>query len=74
MGPLRLIEDLPAYPGVNGDILSDINYGELLGRHSAEERLFTIATSAREQYIDYGVLERSLTNKSQRSVRSHQRI
>jgi NDP-mannose synthase len=58
MGPLRLIEDLPEHVLVmNGDILSDIDYGELLGRHSAEDRMFTIATSAREQYIDYGVLE-----------------
>lgn len=58
MGPLRLIRDLPEHFLVmNGDILSDIRYGSLLARHRAEDRLFTIATAARQQHIDYGVLE-----------------
>ena len=58
MGPLRLIDALPEHVLVmNGDILSDINYGKLLDAHARENRLFTIATAAREQCIDYGVLE-----------------
>ena len=58
MGPLRLIDDLPDDVLVmNGDILSDIPYGALLARHHAEDRLFTIATSRRQQFIDYGVLD-----------------
>ena len=58
MGPLRLIDDLPEDVLVmNGDILSDIPYRALLARHSAEGRLFTIATARRQQFIDYGVLE-----------------
>ena len=57
MGPLRLIDDLPDDVLVmNGDILSDINYGRFLDEHISEGRLFTVATSARQQYIDYGVL------------------
>jgi NDP-sugar pyrophosphorylase family protein len=58
MGPLGLIGDLPEHFLVmNGDILSDIRYGTLLAQHRAEDRLFTIATAAREQPIDYGVIE-----------------
>lgn len=57
MGPLRLIKDLPDDVLVmNGDILSNIDYGALLSAHIADNRVFTIATSARQQYIDYGVL------------------
>lgn len=57
MGPLRMIHDLPEHILVmNGDILSDIAYGKLLEDHTAEDRLFTVATAARQQYIDYGVL------------------
>src|SRR4051812_9849852 len=58
MGPLRLISDLPEHFLVmNGDILSDIDFGALLARHSLENRLMTVAASARQQAIDFGVLE-----------------
>ena len=58
MGPLRLISDLPEYFLVmNGDILSDIGFGALLAKHRAEDRLMTVAASARQQHIDFGVLE-----------------
>lgn len=58
MGPLRLISDLPDHFLVmNGDILSDVSFGALLAQHAAEDRLMTIAASAREQHIDFGVLE-----------------
>jgi NDP-sugar pyrophosphorylase family protein len=58
MGPLRLIPDLPEYFLVmNGDILSDIGYGALLDKHRADDRLMTVAASARQQHIDFGVLE-----------------
>jgi NDP-sugar pyrophosphorylase family protein len=57
MGPLKLIPDLPEHFLVmNGDILSDVPYGEFLDAHAREERLFTISAARREQRIDYGVL------------------
>jgi NDP-mannose synthase len=57
MGPLRLIQDLPEHFLVmNGDILTDLAYDEFLTRHIQEGRVFTIAATAREQTIDYGVL------------------
>lgn len=57
MGPLKNILNLPDHFLVmNGDILSDINYAQLLERHIAENRLFTISSYKRIQYVDYGVL------------------
>lgn len=58
MAPLKLIHDLPEHFLVmNGDILTDIAYGEFLDAHERENRLFTVSASAREQKIDYGVLK-----------------
>ena len=58
MGALRLIGDLPSYFLVmNGDILTDLNYSDFYDDHVLHERLFTISSYRREQYIDYGVLE-----------------
>jgi NDP-sugar pyrophosphorylase family protein len=64
MGPLHLINDLPEnFLIMNGDILSDINYGELYDYHVRENKIFTISSYARESVIDYGVLD---TNKEDR--------
>ena len=58
MGPLRLIRDLPEHFLVmNGDILTDLAHDAFLARHIQEGRMFTIAAAAREQKIDYGVLQ-----------------
>lgn len=59
MGPvLRLLDELPQDVLVmNGDILTDMNYAELLNRHRAGDRPLTIATYQREVKIDFGVLE-----------------
>jgi len=58
MGPLKLISDLPEnFLIMNGDVLTDLPYGEMLQRHIAESRLFTVAASRREHLVDYGVLK-----------------
>src|SRR5262245_9130906 len=58
MGPLRLIGDLPEHFLVmNGDVLTDLDFAELFAAHVASGAIFTIASSAREEIIDYGVLE-----------------
>ncbi len=63
MGPLKLIEDLPEHFLVmNGDILTDVRYGEFLAAHIEEDRLFTISAAARNQRIDYGVLKTTAEN------------
>jgi NDP-sugar pyrophosphorylase family protein len=57
MGPLRLIADLPNHFLVmNGDILTDLDFGVFHDEHVAANRLFTISSHQREQKIDYGVL------------------
>ncbi len=58
MGPLRLIDDLPAHFLVmNGDVLTDLDYAGFHGAHSAANRVFTISSYQREEHVDYGVLE-----------------
>jgi NDP-sugar pyrophosphorylase family protein len=58
MGPLRLIGDLPEHFLVmNGDVLTDLDFAALFDAHAASGAIFTIASSAREEIIDYGVLE-----------------
>jgi len=58
MGPLHLIKDLPEnFLVMNGDVLSDLNYRQLIEDHAASGVLFTIASKLREQLVDYGVLD-----------------
>jgi NDP-sugar pyrophosphorylase family protein len=58
VGPLKLIKNLPEHFLVmNGDILSNINYGDLIKSHIKSNTLFTIATYKRDSLIDFGVLE-----------------
>ncbi|MDB5526954.1 MAG: Nucleotidyl transferase [Devosia sp.] len=58
MGPLRLVRDLPEnFLVMNGDILTDLDFGAFHDEHVAKASLFTISAHRREQRIDYGVLE-----------------
>jgi mannose-1-phosphate guanylyltransferase len=41
---------------MNGDVLTDLDYADLMRRHTQEGSPLTVATSQREQRIDYGVL------------------
>lgn len=59
MGPvLHLADRLPEHVIVmNGDILTDLPYDELLDRHARSDRALSIATYTRDVYVDFGVLE-----------------
>jgi NDP-mannose synthase len=59
VGPLFNLRDrLPEYFLVmNGDVLTDLDYGLLLSTHQASTAPLTIATTQRTALIDYGVLE-----------------
>lgn len=58
MGPLKKIKDLPDdFLVMNGDILTDLNFGDLFNKHIASKKIFTIASKHRQQKIDYGVLK-----------------
>ncbi len=60
MGPLKLIDDLPEnFLVMNGDVLTDLNYANLLQSHTIKESLFTISAFAREERSEFGVLESS---------------
>ncbi|MEU4211887.1 sugar phosphate nucleotidyltransferase [Streptomyces sp. NPDC026206] len=58
MGPLLTMTDrLPEHFLVmNGDILTDLDFGAVLGDHIASGAQLTIATYARKVHIDFGVL------------------
>ncbi len=58
IGPLRLIKDLPDHFLImNGDVLTDLDYGTFHGEHVENGRLFTISSHGREHRTDYGVLD-----------------
>lgn len=58
MGPLKLIRDLPDdFLIMNGDVLTDLDYGGFYEAHVRERNLFTISAHEREESINYGVLE-----------------
>lgn len=58
MGPLTLIQDLPDnFLIMNGDILTDLNFGRLLDQHIQEKNIFTISSYTRTEVSEYGVLD-----------------
>ena len=58
-GPLRLIPDLDDHFLVmNGDLLTDLHYGEFMRRHRDQKNDATIGVYQKEVRIDLGVLER----------------
>lgn len=60
MGPLKLVSSrivLEDFLVMNGDVLSDMDYGLFLEDHIAGSKLFTISSFRRTQMIDYGVLD-----------------
>lgn len=58
IGPLTLIEDLPDYVLVmNGDILTDLSYKELIHAHLQTKADVTVATYKRSVKIDFGVMQ-----------------
>ena len=58
IGPVALIENLPEdFLVMNGDILSDLNYGQFLKYHIECGNSVTISTYRRDSKIDFGVIE-----------------
>jgi len=57
IGPLKLIKDLPEHFLVmNGDVLTDLDFGKLFREHVASGAAGTVATYERDVKIDFGVL------------------
>jgi NDP-sugar pyrophosphorylase family protein len=58
-GPLRLIPDLgESFLVMNGDLLTDLDYGDFMRRHLADGNDATIGVHDKKVKIDLGVLER----------------
>ena len=58
MGPLKLIHSLPEHVLVmNGDILTDLPFGDFFDSHVNHGSAFTICSHERVEKIDYGVLD-----------------
>lgn len=70
VGPLALIADrLPDnFLVLNGDVLSDIDFGALLRAHEATGRVLTVATYPKQVKVDLGVLETGADGCVQRFV------
>ncbi|MHB9056433.1 MAG: sugar phosphate nucleotidyltransferase [Paludibacteraceae bacterium] len=64
MGPLKLIKDLPEnFLIMNGDVLTDLDFGKFYDEHVLENNIFTISAYTREEKVDYGVLQTGIDNK-----------
>jgi NDP-mannose synthase len=64
IGPLTLIDDLPAnFLVMNGDILTDLSFATLMQDHVEKGYDLSVASYVRKQQIDFGVLETD-TNSS----------
>jgi NDP-sugar pyrophosphorylase family protein len=59
--PLRLIDDFEddTFVVMNGDVLTTLDFAELVRRHREEGNLVTVATRERRIKIDYGVVHLS---------------
>jgi NDP-mannose synthase len=62
--PLRLVEGLDStFIVMNGDVLTTIDYGELVRYHEASGNVLTIATHERSIKIDYGMLHLDVSER-----------
>lgn len=56
-GPLQLIDGLDrTFIALNGDVLTDLVFSELVAYHHAQGNAMTIAAKSRSTRLDYGVL------------------
>lgn len=70
-GPLRLIEGLDnTFIAMNGDVLTTIDYLDLVRYHRRSRNMLTIATHERPIKVDYGVLTLG-RNGSRNRVRAY---
>jgi NDP-mannose synthase len=65
--PMRLVDGLDStFIAMNGDVLTRLDYKDLIRHHHEDDNLLTIATRARPIQIDYGVLQLGTNGSSNR--------
>jgi NDP-mannose synthase len=65
--PMRLVDGLDStFIAMNGDVLTRLDYTDLIRHHRQDENILTIATRARPIQIDYGVLQLGTNGSSNR--------
>ncbi len=58
VAPIKLIDSLPEHFLVmNGDLLTDLNFGDLYNYHLQGSSLLTVSTYTRTTKIDFGVID-----------------
>jgi NDP-sugar pyrophosphorylase family protein len=58
VAPIKLVKDLPDdFLVMNGDLLTDLDFGDLYDYHLQNRALLTIAAYKRTSQIDFGVIE-----------------
>jgi len=63
MAPLKLIGDLPEnFLVMNGDILTDLDFGRFYENHINTKNIFTVSSYQREIKSEFGVLEVNAQN------------
>ncbi len=64
IGPITLIDDLPEnFLVINGDVLSNLDYGLFLEKHIQGGSSISVASCQREAKIDFGVLQFDKNNR-----------
>jgi NDP-mannose synthase len=72
-GPLRLVDDIDrTFIAMNGDVLTTLDYRDLVRRHRKSGNILTIATQKRTITQDYGVLHLDGARSSLRRVTGYE--
>src|SRR4030043_1147691 len=68
-GPLSIIPNLPeAFLGMNGDILTPLNYEKLIRYHRRHQGMITIAMTQKKVPLELGVMESDHTHRLTRYI------
>jgi NDP-sugar pyrophosphorylase family protein len=68
VGPLKLLDDLDqTFMVMNGDLLTTLNYPDLIKYHQEQNAIATVGAQIRWVDIDFGVIQKSKDNKKMKN-------